>query len=64
MIRAPLRMSQHGSVRMKPVFLILGQSAATAAAISIDVAVAVQELPYQRLRDRLLKDGQVLQVSN
>ncbi|WP_409070352.1 FAD-dependent oxidoreductase [Aliifodinibius sp. S!AR15-10] len=50
-----------GSIRMEPVFMILGQSAATAAALSIDAETSVQELDYQRLREQLLEDGQVLQ---
>ena len=51
----------YGSIRMEPVFMILGQSAATAAALSIDDGVAVQKLDYAKLRDRLLADKQVLQ---
>lgn len=50
-----------GSVRMEPVFMILGQSAATAAAMAIDAEIAVQDLPYAQLRERLLADGQVLE---
>jgi hypothetical protein len=53
----------YGSIRMEPVFMILGQSAATAAAIAIDSRLAVQDVPYARLRARLLADGQVLDVS-
>jgi hypothetical protein len=49
-----------GSIRMEPVFMILGQSAATAAALAIDDGVAVQDVPYAKLRARLLSDGQVL----
>ena len=49
-----------GSIRMEPVFMILGQSAATAAVMAIDSKIAVQEVPYARLKERLLKDGQVL----
>ena len=49
-----------GSIRMEPVFMILGQSAATAAALAIDGGVSVQDVPYTRLRERLLADGQVL----
>ena len=45
---------------MEPVFMILGQSAATAEVLAIDGGLAVQDLPYERLRDRLLKDGQIL----
>jgi hypothetical protein len=50
-----------GSIRMEPVFMVLGQSAATAAALAIDAGVGVQDVPYARLRERLLKDGQVLE---
>ena len=51
----------YGSIRMEPVFMILGQSAATAACLALDAGVAPQELDYAPLRDRLLKDGQVLE---
>jgi hypothetical protein len=49
-----------GSIRMEPVFMILGQSAATIAAHAIDEQCAVQDISYDRLRERLLKDGQQL----
>ena len=51
----------YGSIRMEPVFMILGQSAATAAALAIDGGVAVQKSKYAKLRERLLADGQVLE---
>jgi hypothetical protein len=50
-----------GSIRMEPVFMILGQSAATAAALAIEKDVAVQDVPYADLRARLLADGQILE---
>ena len=50
-----------GSIRMEPVFMILGQSAVTAAVLALDAGQAVQDVPYARLRERLLKDGQVLE---
>jgi hypothetical protein len=50
-----------GSIRMEPVFMILGQSAATAAAMAIDAGIAVQDVPYAGLREKLLKDGQILE---
>jgi hypothetical protein len=50
-----------GSIRMEPVFMVLAQSAATAAVLAIDAGAAVQDVPYSRLRERLLKDGQVLE---
>jgi hypothetical protein len=49
-----------GSIRMEPVFMILGQSAATAAVQAIDKGVAVQEVAYAQLKEQLLKDKQVL----
>lgn len=49
-----------GSIRMEPVFMILGQSAATAASLSIDAACTVQEVPYESLRERLIADDQRL----
>jgi hypothetical protein len=52
-----------GSIRMEPVFMVLGQSAATAASIAIDRGIAVQDVPYEVLRARLMKDGQVLDYS-
>ena len=51
----------YGSIRMEPVFMILGESAATAAALALDQRVSVQKLDYERLRTRLLADKQVLQ---
>jgi len=52
-----------GSVRMEPVFMILGQSAATAAMMAADEGIAVQELEYSALSERLRADGQVLEAS-
>jgi hypothetical protein len=46
---------------MEPVFMVLGQSAATAAVLAIDNKVSLQQLPYERLRQVLLKDNQVLE---
>ncbi len=51
-----------GSIRMEPVFMILGQSAATAAVFAIEDDVTVQDVEYPRLRRRLLDDGQVLEA--
>ncbi len=51
-----------GSIRMEPVFMILAQSAATAAAMAIDDGVPVQEVDYKELRKRLEKDGQILEM--
>lgn len=51
----------YGSIRMEPVFMILGQSAGTAAAYAIEDNVSVQKVNYNKLHDRLISDGQVLQ---
>jgi hypothetical protein len=45
---------------MEPVFMILGQSAGTAAALAIDDQVPVQDLNYETLKKRLLADQQRL----
>ncbi len=50
-----------GSIRMEPVFMILGQSAATAAVHALEQEVDVQDIDFDRLRERLLEDGQVLE---
>ncbi|MCK0191037.1 FAD-dependent oxidoreductase [Arenibacter sp. F20364] len=49
-----------GSIRMEPVFMVLGQSAATAAAMAINGNTTVQDVPYVKLKEQLLKDGQRL----
>ena len=54
----------YGSVRMEPVFMILGQSAATAAALAIDGNEAVQQVDYNQLKENLLKQGQRLSASS
>jgi hypothetical protein len=50
----------YGSIRMEPVFMVLGQSAATAGALAIEDNTDVQRVNYQQLRRRLIEDGQVL----
>ncbi|MFO7924815.1 MAG: FAD-dependent oxidoreductase [Bacteroidales bacterium] len=52
-----------GSIRMEPVFMILGQSAALAACMAIDEDIAVQEINYNKLRNVLLEKGQVLEIN-
>jgi len=51
----------YGSIRIEPVFMILGQSAATAACIAIAENGPVQAVDYPKLRERLLADKQVLE---
>lgn len=53
----------YGSIRMEPVFMILGQSAATAAVIAIRHGIPVQDIDYAELRARLTRDGQILEFT-
>jgi hypothetical protein len=50
-----------GSVRMEPVSMILGQSAATAAVLTLEAKSIVENLPYATLQALLLADGQILE---
>ena len=53
----------YGSIRMEPVFMILGQSTATAAVMSIEKAIAVQDLDCADLKAKLVEGKQVLDFS-
>ncbi|MFM7209512.1 MAG: FAD-dependent oxidoreductase [Verrucomicrobiota bacterium] len=50
----------YGSIRMEPVFMVMGQSAAIAAGLAIEAGTSVQDVPYPRLKERLLAVNQVL----
>ena len=50
----------YGSIRMEPVFMVMGQSAATAAVLAIENGVDLQKLDYAKLKEKLLADGQML----
>lgn len=52
----------YSTIRMEPVYMILGQSAATAAAIAIDAELPVQKISYDVLKYKLTRDGQILSV--
>lgn len=54
----------YGSIRMEPVFMVLGQSSATAACFALDDKVTLQKLDYAKLRERMLADGQVLEYAS
>src|SRR5690606_33658356 len=53
----------YGSIRMEPVFMVLGQAAAVAASMAIDNATSVQEIDVaalqSELRENPLADGSV-----
>lgn len=46
----------YGSIRMEPVFMALGQAAATAAVLAIDKKSAVQEIDVPTLQNKLKSD--------
>jgi hypothetical protein len=46
----------YGSIRMEPVFMVLGQSAAVAAVQAIDDGGAVQDIDVKKLQQRLKND--------
>lgn len=51
----------YSSIRMEPNYMVLGQSAATAAALALDEGCPVQDVDYGLLNRRLLEDGQILE---
>jgi len=50
-----------GSIRMEPVFMILGQSAGTIAGLALEKKMSIYDLSYQEIKARLLKDRQILE---
>jgi len=48
------------SVRMEPVWMILGESAGVAAALAVQDGTSVQQVPYDQLQAKLIKLGQRL----
>lgn len=50
----------YGSIRMEPVFMVLGESAATAASLSLTKGVALHDLDYKAFKEELEKSGQIL----
>jgi hypothetical protein len=49
-----------GSIRMEPVFMILGQDAGTLAAMAVDSKKTIYDIPYDDIKIRLLASGQIL----
>ena len=49
-----------GSIRMEPVFMVLGQSSAIIASLALDEGKAVQDLEYPKLKQELLSHAQIL----
>jgi FAD dependent oxidoreductase len=49
-----------GSIRMEPVFMILGQSAGTVASMALKIKKNIHELTYDEIRNQLIANGQIL----
>jgi len=54
----------YGSLRMEPVYMALGQAAGTAASLALQAGTDVQDVPYAKLRERLLADGAKLSADD
>lgn len=52
-----------GSIRMEPVYMILGQSAGTLASMAVRNKQAVQDVSYEKLKKRLIEEGQILSLN-
>jgi hypothetical protein len=52
----------YSSIRMEPVYMILGQSAATAASIAIDNNLPIQQISYDILKNHLIRDNQIISI--
>ncbi|SFL34011.1 FAD dependent oxidoreductase [Porphyromonadaceae bacterium KH3CP3RA] len=52
------------SIRMEPVYMVLGQSAAVAASIAINGKAAVQDIAYDKLAEQLLELKQIIRPGN
>lgn len=50
----------YGSIRMEPVFMMLGQVAGTLAAVAHQQQKAVQHIPYEQLKEQLVGQGHVV----
>jgi hypothetical protein len=50
-----------GSIRMEPVFMILGQSAGTIASLALKQKKNIHDLTYGEIKEQLIADGQILE---
>ena len=50
-----------GSIRMEPVFMILGQSAGTIASLALKQKKSIHDLSYGEIKEQLIADGQILE---
>ncbi len=54
----------YGAIRLEQTFMSLGQAAGTAAAIALSSGRRLHDVPYPELRERLVRDGQVVSLSS
>ena len=50
-----------GSIRMEPVFMILGQGAGTVASLALEQKKSIYDIFYNEIKEKLIADGQVLE---
>ncbi|MEO6810853.1 MAG: FAD-dependent oxidoreductase [Isosphaeraceae bacterium] len=50
----------YGTIRMEPVYMILGQASGVAAALAVDGKTSVQDVPYEKLGAKLSEQKAVL----
>jgi hypothetical protein len=53
-----------GSIRMEPVFMIMGQAAATVAVLALEKNIAVQDVEYKKIKQQLISDKQLLKLQD
>jgi hypothetical protein len=51
-----------GSIRMEPVFMILGQSAGTVAAMAVENGKNIYDIPFDEIKSKLVASGQILEA--
>ena len=52
----------YGAIRIEWTYMAMGQAAGTAAVLAIEQSQAVQDVSYEALKQRLIEDGQVLEL--
>lgn len=51
----------YGSIRMEPVFMMLGQGAGTVASVALQKGKPVQDISYEQVKQQLIEQGQVVE---
>lgn len=51
----------YGSIRMEPVYMVLGQSAGIAAVMAVNEKTTVQKLSYEKMKPLLEQYGQIIE---